>query len=437
MTLPPSPLWAALGATAPLFTVADGSGQGPAMTDHRVTGITTTAGTGMTGVTTASAEVTVAGYQAYIPDGNAAMTIDLTSYGASLLAGITGRSAAAIRDRFTGRVIAHEVTDTGTDKTGAPRLTTKITGQDWAAFILQLDKGAAVTRTDPNMWRLYRSLVTRAGIPGYSTLTAWGSRWFWPEIPPAETTLEVSTGDVVSKYMDLLGDLVRQDRAGAFTAWSHDHIAALSNAWADVNPDPLQRSQVVTPVSWTRPATIPRSIYWQQNHGAGDDTENGTGWSFSPEGNLVTRAETLNMLHIYDIFYTTGVSGYEDIMRARFYRQRNTDLRVEAVTVDVLALLRRGEAADRAQVGQLLTMNHGDPLALGYDWPSEVRGVYFAQRVAHKITRAAWTVDLELVPAHHVAGRRPSADLAGRTWDTAYIPTRHWDTPGTQWEYSP
>ena len=438
----PSPLWRALGANQPVFIVDDGSGSGPTMNDHRITSISIEAGTTMAGLSTAGATVEVTGYQGYLqPEDTTTFEIRLTNYGASLLASLTGKSAGAIQPRFRGRATAHDITDTG-DGNRTMKMRTTLAAQDWPSFISQLDKGAMATRDDPNLWRLYRSLFTRAGIPGMYSLEAWGTRWHWVRFTSAEDNLNsklISTSDVLSRYLEDVGNFIRQDRNGYPKAWSHDHLQAIADDWRDFTPDPLQRAQVLSPVTWRRPATIPKSLYWQQTADVGDQTESGLGYSYTPSGSLVTRSVTLDMLHLWDIAWEPGASGsgYTDAMRARFHREKSTDLVLDTVTVDILQLIRRNRGTDRAVAGHVLNLNHGDPITLGYDWPSEVRGVAFAQKVNHKIARDEWTVSLDLVPAHHVTGAAKPTDLAGRTWDTAYPQPTQWETPSTSWEASP
>lgn len=436
-----TPLWEATGAVRPLFYVNDGSGQGDVMDDRRIISLSTEAGTTMAGLSTSAATVEVIGYQAYLqPEDTTQMAIRMSTSGAELLGSLTGQNPQAIQTRFRGRVITHDVTDTG-DGSRNTKMRTTLTAQDWPSFISQIDKGARATRAEPNLWSLYRSLFSRAGIVGLN-LQPWGSTWHWVRFTSAEDGLVdkvIGTSDVISRYLEHVGNFIRQDREGHATAWSHDHLQAIAQDWRNFNPHPLQRSQVLSPVSWRRPALIPKSLYWQQTAEVGDQNESGLGYSFTPGGSLVTRAETLDMLHLWDISWEPGASGsgYSDSMRARYLRAKATELVLDTVTVDLLQLLRRNQGSDRAQVGQMLNLNHGDPLALGYDWPLEVRGVHFAQKVSHKITRDAWTVTLDLVPASHVTGTTDPTDISGETWDTAYPPSTQWETPSTTWEASP
>src|SRR5699024_9191153 len=144
---------------------------------------------------------------------------------------------------------------------------------------------------------------------------------------------------------------------------------------------------------------------------------------------IAHRIDELDMLHIWDIEATPDSTGLDRIMWARVNRATQTRPSVEKVTVDLLALFRRDQGTDRAMVGQLLTMTHGDPMTLGWDWPDLINGVYFAQRIAHKITLDSWTVTLELAPSLHVTGLAGSSDLAGQTWQTAYPSDTAWATP--------
>lgn len=423
----PSRLWRALGLTSPLLTVTSPA-LAPDLDDHSVSSVTIEAGTTMTGMSTAAATITAAGVHTFTGT-DTSVQVDLTAHGANRLAALTGRSAAALTARFRGRFAGQKVTDTG------KATTTSLTAQDWPALVSQLEKGADTDPDNPSVWSLYEEMFS---VVGLGPLTPWGSTWPWVRLAPGDPSPKhISTGDVAGKYAADLGILIRQARDGAYTAWSHDHIRALADQWSSINPDPLQRSQVLKPVEWTRPSTIPTRIGWTQMLGIGD--HNSKGSFLTGQTILASRIEHLDMTHVWDIG-STSTSPSDDflaVMNVRASRAAEFQLTVETVTVDVLALLERNAGTDRAIIGQLLTMNHGDPIALGYDWPDAVAGVYFAAKIIHRITPRAWHIELDLMPEAHVSGWKADPDLTGRTWDTAYPQPTPWDQPATTWETTP
>lgn len=430
----PSPLWQTFGADRALFEVysPDLPGDG-FIRDEQITSISVDAGTTMTGLSTSAAEVKLRGYHALDYSTDKPLRIDLSYYGRNLLAGLLGVPADLIRDRFRGRIAAQKVTDNGTS-----RLASTLTAQDWGAFISQLERGGYAQRDEPTVWRMYRSLFVHSGIPGATQLEAWGSTWHWIKWPEEEQhnpQLLIPTSDILGKYAADIGNLISVPRNGVPRAWSHDHLIALAEAWADHNPHPLQRAQVRKPVEWDRAVTIPIQQQWLQWNGVGATDQ--VVWTFPPPNNIVHRTEQVDLTHIWDINSSPGVTGMTDVMSARVARASADRLAVNKVTLDLLKLYRRDQGTDRDLVRQLLILNHGDPVALGWDWPAPVNGVYFAQRVAHHITPDTWTVDLDLAPARHVTGRPSPTDLAGQTWATGYPPATPWEAPTTTWEASP
>lgn len=427
-----SRLWRTLGLTGPLLTVTSPALQAD-LDDHSLSSLTIEAGTTMAGMSTAAATITAAGVHTLATTTDTAVNIDLTPHGAARLSALTGRTAAALTARFRGRFSGQKVTDTGNVTT------TTLTAQDWPALVSQLDKGAEANQSEPSVWTLYESLLNSTGIPElYDKLVPWGSVWPWVRwAPDTPDPYLIGTSDVTGKFAADLGILIRQARDGVYTAWSHDHIRALADQWSAINPDPLQRSQVLKPVEWTRASTIPTRISWTQQLGIGD--HNNTGSYMTGRTTLASKIDDVDMTHVWDIG-STSLAPSEDflaVMNARASRASEYSLTVETVTVDVLALLERNSGVDRPVIGQLLTMNHGDPIALGYDWPDEVAGVYFAARIIHRITPRSWRIELDLMPEAHVSGWKAAPDLTGRTWETAYPRPTPWDQPATTWETTP
>lgn len=417
-------LWRALGATAPLFAVSSPSHG--TWNDGQLVSLSISLGSSLTGLSTSTANVDVRKELPQAPKSDQGIQIYLTTYGRDLLAALTGANPALITYMFTGRIASQTVTDHGA------RRTTSVTTQDWPALVSQLDVGAVATREEPNLAQLYRSLFTRAGIPYAPSLQQWGSTWHWVRWAEDDTTQMklISTSDVLSRYTADVGNLILQRRDGTPVSYSHDHMRDKATLWRQHAPDPLQRSQVIAPVEWTQPATVPLRMTWQQMRSIGEHVVD-TLTARVGDTSMVTKGENLDMTHIW----VYGDGGLYDAIIARLLTAAADSYRVEKVSVDVLALMR--SPANRAQVGQLLSISHGDALTLGHDWPDTVSGVYFVERIAHQITPSSWVITLDLMPVHHVTGTSRPTDIAGRTWDTAYYASTLWDAPPTTWETSP
>lgn len=430
-----SRLWRVLGATEPLFEIfsPDLPGTG-ILRDHDIHSISIDAGTTMAGLSTSAAEVSLRGNQELDYSSDKPVRIELSLYGRTLLAGPLGVSADSIRRRFDGRIAGQKITDKGENN-----LTTTLTAQDWAAFISQVEVGGFGYRDDPSVWRLYRSLFDYPNIAWVPAAQSWGSTWHWVKWDdPNIASKLIPTSDIIGKYAEDLGNLLSVSRDGTPRAWSHDHLVALADQWRDINPHPLQRSQVLKPVEWSRPVSIPIQLQWRQWQEIG--STNTILWTFPPPNDIAHKVEVIDMLHIWDIHATpepNSTTGLADVMGARVMRETRADLAVEKVTLDLLMLFERNQGTDRALVGQVLKMTHGDPIVLARDWPYPVNGVYFAKTIAHTITPRSWTVELALMPTMHVTGHATTSDLAGQTWDTAYPGTTSWDEPSTTWEESP
>lgn len=430
-----SRLWRVLGADQPVFQIETGW-LGP-VDDHQIHSLTVDAGTTMAGMTTSSATVELSGHRAAPPVRDNRITIALTDYGADRLANLTGQWPEPIRSRFTGRPVQQTMAHNGPDtRTGSPKgKRTTLTAQDWAAFILQLDRGGWASKSDPSVGKLYRSLWVNNSPWNEYTLQYWGSAWHWVKLLADDPSLKNHSADeVVGRYAADLGNLIRQDRNGQPTAWSHDHIVALGQSWKDMFPDPLQASQVLAPVEWSVPASYPTEVRYTYHPSIGaTEISEGTAAVGTIEGWLYKR-DDVDMTHIYPM---GGHSGISRAMTARAHRESGAKYRIQSVTVDVLGLIRRNQGTDRAVVGYLLAMTHGDPWALGADWGT-AGGGYYVQRITHKITPGAWTVDLDLVHSLEVAGINTAINPTGRTWDTAYRSTQWDNAPDAYtWETTP
>lgn len=435
MPHPRSPLWQALGATAPLFSVT--SSYLDPMNDRQLAGITVDAGTTMAGFSTASATIDIAGYRPVRPLADQRVYVDLTDYGTELLSDLTGVWPDLIKRRFQGRTAQQTVRHIGPSNA---RKNTQIIASDWTSLITQLPQGAWAYRSNPGVDRLYGSLWRNNSpvIPGTITpeyqLQLWGSAWHHVAMEDdVHTMVNVTGSEVAGKFTADIGNLVRMSKDGTPTAWSHDHIVSLAETWDDINPHPLQTHQVLAPAEWRIPATYPVEVSYTYRPALGSPSIGNASTSIGQTSNWLYKTLSVETDQVYPV---GGLSGIAAAMRARAHRESGSRYRITSLEIDALALIRRNAGTDRAMIGQLLTLDHGDPMALSSDW-EQASGVYFVERIAHAVTPTSWTITLDLAHSLEVTGSMHGGAPRGRTWDTAYPVATTWDTPITPWETSP
>lgn len=420
-----SHVWRALGATEPVWEVTTTT---DTYRDDRVASIATTLTCDPAGaLSEAAAEVTVVG--AAPPTMDDPLTVQLTDYGATLLPTIFGQGAAAIRLRYRGRIADRTVTDYG-NPADALRATTTLSAQAWHAQ-------AAVLGESPTTYPAGTSLdtIARDIMPvGLFPVVAAGV------LADAYSPHGYLTADLALSKADAIGRLAEVGyqwsarRNGSLRAATctgrYEQGQALPAAVADGSTVPLMRRQVVAPAQWAQTPTTPRvyPVTWT-NAGVTSVLQFGA----MSARRAVIREEPYNSTWMRDGGDLVPASAL-----AKGARTTDTGYAVQAVTLNVLALLRTGIEWDRRIVGQVLALEAGDPLALSYDWPPEVAGIYFTTSIAEQITPTSWTIALELAPHAAMTGQ-PSPAVPGPTWDTAYPATTTWDTAPatTTWESTP
>lgn len=418
-----TPLWRALNATAPLFEFR--SDKHGTMNDDRIMEITIDHGTGAAaGLTTSSVAINVRGQLPATEDYTTGAAVTLSDYGANLVGALIGPPPAKIYTghalRYAGRIAAQQVTDAGDGPSQAKRWTTRIELGDWLALATTIDAGAVASGDNPTPFDLYNSVITNAYIP-LSGVRALGSGW--PRID-LEMFATVDTSTVWGKYAADLGVLVRTERESFQpSALSVVNRTALAAAWRDLVPVPLMRRHCLAAATWDQPVSYPVAVKW--NAQRSDRTPIG-GTAYSGSFTTQFAVEDVDLGDVFDLYNILPT-----VMQARANRAAG-GWRLQTVTVDMLALLTSEVSADRLLAGQLLRLNVGDPLALSWDWPTGIAGVWFVSRMAERITPAAWTISLDLHPHSEICGV-PSPDVRGNTWDTAHRRTTAWDSVSGPW----
>lgn len=361
------------------------------------------------------------------PAGDLSARVSLTDHGASIIAGLTGKPAASIRDRWAGRVGAQTVTDKGpADKYG--NRTTTIEAAHWLAQLNLIDHLPVIATTGMYVNEAVARMLQAARLP-LAPYTATGK----PAASPQWDTIAVSTEQSGSSFRDLLttyttdaGTHWRTRRSGAIDLRHITARAAAFNNWQATAPLPLHRSHCLTPVSWRQPATSPATVTY--TYRKSDNTTVTAGWTvYSANADRPIRSEPLDFTKLHD---RTGFAPIVSLARAN--ESAGLGYRIEQITVDLVHLLTSANAGDRQQAGQLLALEYDDPIVLSYDWPVWVRGCYIVDQIQETISQNAWTMTLDLRPVRAVVGGTGPATIAGTTWDTYALGA--WNSVTKTWE---
>lgn len=362
----------------------------------------------------------------------------LTQHGLDRLAALTGSGAAGanLQKRFEGKIATQRVTDEGDGD--VPRWRTQMQCGEWLSLLSTVDRGATVTRQRPGQNWILDSLIRRSALPPAQTDTpvawlgqTWHHRYFAPDDPDV---LTLGTSEALDTWCEKTGTLLRTTRSGQVQALTLDYRESQGEAWRDLRPQPLLRSQCLRPTSWVQDPTIPHSVTWTDRSPTDARVLVGHRISVGRLGDVdAYPTEDIDMKTVIPV----GPNGLNDAMTARVSRTAPDRYQVERLTVDLLHLLTSPLSIDRAQARQLLLAEIGDPITLAYDWPNEVHGVKFITQMTETVTPNSWRIELDLEPWNRVIGK-PEPSPAGRTWHTAYPRGTTWNTvPSKPWNEAP
>lgn len=432
-----SRLWRKLGAHGPLFTItADSWGtiEDPTLAGYVVTHGSNGDATGLIGST---AEIRTAGNLAFVNTASD-VSIGLSDYGASVIAGIIGADPAGTtpaRKRFFGRVAGVEVDDRGDRDRDS--WSTSVGCSSYAA----LAKTLSATFHNTAFWPIVTTLYLAAlkyELGGAATLALKGAGW------PATRYVdgdELNTSDVLGTWLDGLGVLLRTARGArvAFEAWTLAQRAAAGLALAQNTTAPaLLRRQCVAPVTWSIPFAVPSSITYSISR---DDGGIETGGAIPFTGQPTAWNTTdINLTDLVRSTTDQAAIWPQSAAQADVFRSCPIRYSVNTIRVDLLHLLTTGDAVDKATAGMLLRLDAGDPVKLGYDWPDEISGIVYASRIREEVTPDSWTLDIDTHTSEQVTGSLTGTPpVPGATWDTAYPQSKAWDDAptSTTWETAP
>lgn len=400
-----------IAAAPSLFQIAYGEGLNEVVYDDRaISSITIHRGAagpegGIPGVT----------FEATVPrrvESLMGKDITLTLQPAAVLSAYTGASISPVR--FRGRTVGFSFEDQPTS-----RANTSIAASSWTAIVphhsarFSRPATTAVTALLGDALRPPTNYpLAPLRFPG--TLNDYGRL--------AAPIVAMSISDIIGEYVEAPSFLVRDRHTGETEVLSLPYRRSTALAGLDVAL-PLNRGQVLSPSQrehsvWENKRTY--RITTAANYTGGTI---GAQWNTGTEG--WRTAEDIDLTHI--LF--PNETSWRTLGASLSAREQDRAYSLPSVRVDLLQLLSSARPSDRQQAGQLLALQHGDPVYLSPDWDTGARGIHFAQEITETITPAGWWLDLALTPYAHITGEA-SPIPRGRIWDSQL---GIWDSRTEQW----
>lgn len=231
--------------------------------------------------------------------------------------------------------------------------------------------------------------------------------------------------DGVAKYAEDIGILLQETRDGETNVFGHQYRADLAGTRI-ITELPLMRSHAISPAEWKQPNERPGIIVDFTIVNAAGGLTVRTASTSNPGGEL---RETIEIDWSWFKENDVDNQAYREAY-GRVYEANARQFRIESVTVDLLYLLGSPKTYHRQLAGQLLALEHGDPVFFSSDWPTELRGVHFAEGIKETVNSEAWELTLDLVPYAQAIGYAPTPTVPARAWDSATYP---WDTETRDW----
>ena len=341
-------------------------------------------------------------------------SVHLTDHGASIMAGLTGANPATIAQRFNGRIGRQTVDDTG------KRQLTTFSAASWTAQ-LPGNSTPQSTVAGENIGVVIGRIMAPAslGLPEpvrMAPAEQYGTVW---------TPAAGKYSDLIGKYTDDLGVIVRDTRAGGSQILTHKfrRDRAAANMAAAV---PLTRSQAISPAKWEQGNEVQPRNYKVSYTNASNTTTTAT---YGDPGNPAVEVVDVDMKHAK---FATDTSQPDSEGFARRSRDWVSSYRIPSVTVDLLHLVSSPAPIHQRQAAWLLGMEAGDAVYLSGDWYTQLRGIQYAEAITERITPTAWTIEFSLTPAHAAVGEISPA-VPARTWESL---TGTWDAEPRTWNES-
>lgn len=335
---------------------------------------------------------------------------------AARLAAFVGSTAAAISQRFYGRLSTIKIEDRGGEK-----FSTQMAG---SSFLTQMNYSpASFTPAAGNFLGTIYTNMTRAAEPIRGVM-------FSSALMGAVNMSHNAAGEQML-FRDGVGPMaadigvVFQERRNGETKALGIPYRIEDTATRVTNEFPLMRNQAIAPGEYEQPNERPaiRVEYKIVNETGGIATR--VAEIANPTGELV---ETVS------IDWTRWkVSNVQNqLVREAYARVFGSSARlyqIPVIKVDMLMLLQNGGEYARRIAKQVLEMEVCDPVMLSGDWPARLRGVHFAEGIKETITPDSWEFELSLMPHAAVTGNI-SPEVKPRAWDSF---TYDWQTETREW----
>jgi hypothetical protein len=332
---------------------------------------------------------------------------------ADALAAHCGTTRDAIKTRFTGRLGATSVDDDG--KT----FSTTYGASSWIAQMNYSPVHYAPT-AGQSIGAAIAGLAQASDPLRGITVTQLGS---FDKIATNQPNTLFREG--VAKYAEDIGILLRETRDGITEVFGHEYRSDLALT-RGITELPIMRTHAISPASWKQPNERPgiQVDFTIVNASGGLTTRSAS--VANPTGEL---RETVEIDWSWFKENDVDNQAYREAY-GRVYEATSRQFRIESVKIDMLRLLASPKEYQRRLAGQLLALEHGDPVFFASDWPSELRGVHFAEGIKETINSDTWDIDLDLVPYAQAIGYAPSPIVQARGWDSAPWP---WDDMTIDW----
>lgn len=333
---------------------------------------------------------------------------------AVLLAAHLGASSTAIAPRFTGRLGASSVEDTG------KKFSTTFSASSWIAQMNYSTASYTPTADTPVLSVIAGLSQAQEPLRGIDMYLFGASDYVAVD---GEPTL---FSDGIGKYAADIGILMQETRDGKTNVFGH--LWRIANAVAKVSTDiPLTRSQAISPAQWEQQNERPPAIINYKITNSSNGPAVRTVDIPSPTGEL---REVVDL----DWSHVKLIDADNQLYREAYalaYESNDRQYRVPSVTIDLLYLISSPFSYHRQQAAQLLTMEAGDPVYFSGDWPAPLLGIHFAEGITEQIDYNNWTIELSLVPMNHAVGYMHTTPIPARVWESATYPwnneTRKWD----------
>lgn len=383
-----SRLYRKLKPTQPLFQFYN-SGTGT-YNDTRITSMTVTRGSASAepDLPVNTAEATITGEATNII--GARTRINLTGYGADLVAGMAGNiTREQIQERFWGRTGIVSIDDYKPTK----KLTT-VTSASWMAMLKKSNYDPFISAG----WRTGLVIHNSLNFPNLGdmyTPKVYGVFDRLVESTPSEESRNFV--NVAARYGTDLGLRIREiPGKREVQIWTIQARKDEIRKMAATAPH-LTRSAAISPAKHSQTLDS-----WNQSPRILTRLPSG-----NTETIVIPPRTDRTFLEVKEIDLSYVYRDTEQIAQhAKALEARTLDvvIRPESITVDLLYLLTSPSEHHRHQAGYLLALQPQDPVFFSGDWHPYLQGMYTAEQIKETITPDTWTLELSLYPAKYTLG---------------------------------